>query len=163
MLFNPVPSKQVIEIYFFHKRDNENYPLLVFNDTKVQLVNSKKHLGLILDSQLDFNKSIDNKINKCKKIIGTTKRLSLILSRKDLLTIYKSFVRPKLYYADKIYDKSFSESFKRKIEMVQYKAALMITGVIKGTSRDRLYQELRLEYLADRKRSRRLFFFHIIM
>ena len=79
------------------------------------------------------------------------KRLSLILSRKSLLTIYKSFVRPNLDYADIIYDKPFNESFKRKIEMVQYKAALVITGAIKGTSRDRLYQELGLESLADRR------------
>ena len=56
------------------------------------------------------------------------KRLSLILSRKGLLTIYKSFARPNLDYADIIYDKPFNESFKRKIEMIQYKAALVITG-----------------------------------
>ena len=47
--------------------------------------------------------------------------------------------------------------------MVQYKAALVINGAIKGTSRDRLYQELGVESLADRKRSRRLFFFHKII
>ena len=76
---------------------------------------------------------------------------TLILSRKSLLTIYKSFVRPNLNYADAIYDKPFNESFKRKIEIVQYKAALVITGVIKGTSCDRLYQELGLESLADRR------------
>ena len=39
----------------------------------------------------------------------------------------------------------------------------MITGTIKGTSRDRLYQELGLQSLGDRRRSRRLFFFHEIM
>ena len=163
MLFNPDPSKQAIEISFSHKRDNVSYPSLVFNDNKVQLANSQKHLGLILDSKLDFNEHIDNKINKCNKVIGIMKRLSLILSRKSLLTIYKSFVRPNLDYADIIYDKPFNESFKRKIEMVQYKAALVITGAIKGTSRDRLYQELGLESLADRRWSRRLFFFHKII
>ena len=73
------------------------------------------------------------------------------MSRESLLTIYKSFVRPNLDYADIIYDKPFNESFKRKIEMVQYKAALVITGAIKGISRDRLYQELGLESLADRR------------
>ena len=85
------------------------------------------------------------------------------LSRKSLLTIYKSFVRPNLDYTDIIYDKPFNESFKRKIEMVQYKAALTITGAIKGTSRDRLYQELDLESLEDRRWPRRLFFFHKII
>ena len=118
ILFNPDPSKQAIEICFSHKRENENYPSLVFNDTKVQLANSQKHLGLILDSKLDFNKYIDNEINKCNKIRGIMKRLSLILVRKSLLTIYKSFVRPNLDCTDIIYDKPFNESLKRKIEMV---------------------------------------------
>ena len=36
-----------------------------------------------------------------------------------------------------------------KLKMVQYKAALEITGVTKGTSCDRLYQEFGLESLAD--------------
>ena len=163
MLFNPDPSKQAIEIFFSHKRDNISYPSLVFNDNKVQLANSQKHLGLILDSKLDFNEHIDNKINKCNKVIGIIKRLSLILSRKSLLTIYKSFVRPNLDYADIIYDKPFNESFKRKLEIVQYKAAPVITGAIKGTSRDGLYQELGLESLADRRWSCKLFFFYKII
>ena len=160
MLFNPDPSKQAIEICFSHKSENKNYPSLMFNDTKVQLATNQKHLGLILDSRLDFNEHIDYKINKCNKIIGILKRLSLTLSRKSLLTIYKSFVRPILDYTEIIYDKSFNESFKRKNEMVQYRAALVITGAIKGTSRDRLYQELGLESLANTRWSRRLFFFH---
>ena len=42
-------------------------------------------------------------------------------------TIYKSFARANLDYADIIYDKPIHKSFKRKIEMVQYKAALVIT------------------------------------
>ena len=65
MLFNPDPSKQAIEICFSHKRENKNYPSLMFNDTKLQLATSQKHLGLILDSRLDFNEHIDYKINKC--------------------------------------------------------------------------------------------------
>ena len=73
-----------------------------------------------------------------------TKRLSLTLLRKILL-IYKSFVTSNLDYADIIYDKHFNESFKRKIEIAQYKAALVISSAIKGTSRGRLYQEFGLE------------------
>ena len=48
-------------------------------------------------------------------------KLSLFLSRKTLLTVCKFFVRPNLDYADIIYDKPFSESFKIKIEMIQYR------------------------------------------
>ena len=69
-------------------------------------------------------------------------RLSMILSTKSLLTIYKSFVRPILDYADVIYDKPCTESFKGKLEIVQYNACLDITGAIRGTSKERLYREL---------------------
>ena len=129
-----------------------------FNSTDVQIADSQKHLGLILDSKLNFNEHIETKITKCNKI-GLMKKLSLILSRKSLLTIYKSFVRPNLDYADIIYNKPFNESLKRKIEMVQYNAALIITGAFKGTSRDKIYQELGLESLADRRWTRKLIFF----
>ena len=57
------------------------------------------------------------------------KKLSLFLLRKILQT-YKSFGRPNLDDADIILDKPFNESFKTKIEMIQYRAALFITGVI---------------------------------
>ena len=126
----------------------------MFNDFKVQLATSQKYLGLILDSRLDFNGHIDNKINKCNKIIGIMRRLSLILSRN---TLYKAFVRSYLDYIDIIYVKPFHESFKRKIGMVQYEAALVITGAIKGISRDITYQELGSESVADGRWSRRLF------
>ena len=91
------------------------------------------------------------------------KKLSLFLSRKTLLTIFKSFVRPNVDYDNMIYDKPFNESFKTKIEMIQYRAALVTTGAIKGTLRDRLDQEIGLESPADRRSSRKIFFLHKIM
>ena len=87
------------------------------------------------------------------------KKLSQILSRKSLLTIYKSFVRPNLDHADIIYDKPLNESFKKKIEMVQYNATL----AIKGTCHDKIHQELGLEYLVERRWSKKIFFLHKII
>ena len=136
---------------------------MTFSSDKVQSVPCQKHLGLILDSKLDFNEHINNKISKFNKIIGVMKKFSSTLSRKTLLTIYKSFIRPNLDYADIIYDKPSNEAFKNKLEMVQYRAALVITSAFKGTSRDCLYEELGLESLANRRWSRRLFFFHKIL
>ena len=126
-------------------------------------MDSQKHLGLVLDSKLNFNEHIESKITKCNKIIGLMKKLSQFLSRKSLLTIYKSFVRSILDYADIIYDKPLNESFKKKIELAQYNAALIITGAIKGTFRDKIYQEMGLESLADRRWSWKLIFFHKII
>ena len=91
------------------------------------------------------------------------KKLSLTLSRNSLLAICKTFVRPILDYADIIYDKPPTESFKDKLEMVQYSAALVITGAFKGTSLDRIYRELGLESLTERTWSRKIFFFYKIL
>ena len=163
MSFNPDPNNQTIEVCFSNKRDKGNYPPLHFNSTNVQVADSQKHLGLVLDSKLNFNEHIESRISKCNKIIGLMKKLSQILSRKSLLTIYKSFVKPNLDYTNIIYDKPLSKSFKKKIEMVQYNAALIITDAIKRTCRDKIYQELDLKSLADRTWSRKLIFFYKIV
>ena len=75
------------------------------------------------------------------------RKLQPVIPRAALLTIYKSFVRPHLDYGDVIYDCAFNESFQNKLESVQYNAALVITGAIRGSSREKLYQELGLESL----------------
>ena len=81
MLFNPDPIKEAIEVCFSHKRDKVVYPPLKFNNNDAQSANSQKHLGLVLDSKVDFNEHVNNKINKCNKSIGIMKKLSLTLSR----------------------------------------------------------------------------------
>ena len=91
------------------------------------------------------------------------KRLSLRLSRKQLLTICKTFVRSHLDYADIIYDKPFNDSFKEKLEKVQFSASLIFTGAIKGTSRERLYKALGLESLCDRRWHHKLVLFYKIV
>ena len=63
------------------------------------------------------------------------------LPRDTLLRIYKSFIRPQLDYED-VHEKSNNESFKNKIENIQYKACIAITGAIQGTSRKHLCYEL---------------------
>ena len=94
------------------------------------------------------------------KIIGTIKRLNSILPRSSLLTIYKSFVRPHLDYGDVIYDQPNNQTLCDRIESVQYDAALAITGAIRGTSKIKLYNEIGLESLKDRRWMRRLSFFY---
>ena len=69
-------------------------------------------------------------------------------------------IRPHLDYGDIIHDKPDNESFKSKIENIQYKACTAITSAIQATSRERLYQELGLESSENRRWYRKLLFFH---
>ena len=78
------------------------------------------------------------------------------MPRKSLITIYKAFLRPLIDYGDIIYDQPQNESFCEKLETVQYKIALAITGAIQGSSRGKIYQELGLESLKSRRWYKRL-------
>ena len=73
IFFNTDPNKQAIEVRVPNKHDKEKYPSLQFNSTDIQIADSQKHLGLILDSKLNFNEDIGSKITKFNRIIALMK------------------------------------------------------------------------------------------
>ena len=97
---------------------------------------------MVLDTKLDFNVHIKNVQSKINKTIELLRKLQNILPRQLLITIYKTFMKPHLGYADIIYDRAYNSSFHQNIESIQYNAALAITGAIRGTSKEKIYQEL---------------------
>ena len=163
MCFNPDPSKQAKEIVFSRKRSNNQLPVLMFNSSIISPGVSHKHLGMILDSKLNFNNHLCEKISKANKGMGIIRRLYNVLPRATLINIYKAFVRPHLHYGDIIYDNSSNSTFSQMIESVQYNAALAITGAIRGSSREKLYRELGFESLHDRRWYRKLCFYYKIL
>ena len=80
-----------------------------------------------------------------------------------LVTIYKSFIRPHLEFADVTFDKPSSANFSNRIEPAQYNVVLAIAGTISGTSKEKLYQELRFETMKERRWFRRLCYFYRIL
>ena len=59
----------------------------MLKDAKVQFATNQEQLVFVLASKLDFIQHINNKINKCIKIIGMMERRSLAFSVKILLSI----------------------------------------------------------------------------
>ena len=102
---------------------------------------------MILDTKLDFQEHPKNNFSKISKILGILRKLQKILTRPPLLTIYKSFTRPRLDYGDIIYYKACNTSFLQNLEKIQYNSAFAIAKAIRGTSKEKLYQELGLESL----------------
>ena len=83
--------------------------------------------------------------------------------RDSLITIYKSFIRSHLDYADVIFDKPSNTTFSNRIKSTQYNAALAITGTIRGTFKVKLYQELGFETMKERGWFQRLCCFYKIL
>ena len=84
------------------------------------------------------------------------------MPRSNLLTKYKTFTRSWLDYADIIYDQAYNSAFHDKLESIQYNVCLAITGAIRSTSTEKIYQELGLESLKSRHWFRKLCHFYKI-
>ena len=55
-----------------------------------------------------------------------------------------------------MYDQDYNASFHQKLDLLQYNACLVITGAIRGTSWEKLYEELDLKSLKLRRWFRKL-------
>ena len=67
--FNPDPLQQATEVLFSCKNNVQTHPQIIFNGTVVTKVEEQKHLGLLLESNLSFQKHRSEKIRKAKKNI----------------------------------------------------------------------------------------------
>ena len=70
MSFNPDPKKQAQAGTFSPKSNATSHLPLVFNNNNVTQTTSQKHLGIILDTRLSFEKHLETLIYKINKTIG---------------------------------------------------------------------------------------------
>ena len=94
-------------------------------------------------------------LKKVNKTIGLLRKLQNWLPRTTLITIYRAFVRTHLDYVDILYDQAFNSSFHDRLESVQYNACLAITAAVRGASKEKFLESLRL-----RRWYRKLFLFY---
>ena len=76
---------------------------LDFNQNLVKSPSTHKHLGMILDTRLDFKLHLKNVQNKVNKTIGLLRELQNTLPTTSLTAIFKSFIRLHLDYGDITY------------------------------------------------------------
>ena len=152
--FNPDKNKQAVQLIFSHKGPKPSHPFLHFNQAEVPVVNEHKHLGMILDSKLDFSTHVKEAIVKVRRGTGVIRYMAKYVSRDVRDQIYKLCVRPYLDYGDIIYhkhDPEFTHDMTKRLEIIQYSAALAVSGAWRGTNIDRLYEELGWESLYYRR------------
>ena len=162
MTFNPDPNKQGQEVIFSRQIRKTSHPPLIFNNNSVKQEKFQKRLGVYLDGRWDFREHLQNMFIRINKTISLLLKLQNNLPRAPLIRIYKSFIRPHLDYGDISYDQTFNNSFHERLESIQYYAALAITGAIRGSSIEKLYQELGFESLQQRRWYRKLCLFYKI-
>ena len=95
-----------------------------------------------------FNPEITKKLAKLWDFYA---KFNQILPRLSFLAIDKTLIRSGLHFTDIICDQVYNSAFHDKLESVQYNAYLAITSAIRGTSTEKIYQELGLESVKSRR------------
>ena len=134
---------------------NHTVPSPSFRGTPIELVNSHKHLGLIINNSLTWTDHIDYISTKVAKRIGLLRSLKFKLSRSCLKTIYIAHIRSILEYCDFVWD-GCSMACSETVERLQVECMRIITGLPVFCRLDLLYQETGLEALCERRRQHRL-------
>ena len=165
MQFNPDKNKQAVQVIFSQKKEAAAHPPVFLNGSEVVVKAEHKHLGMILDSKLSCQSHVRKAIVKARKGIGIIRFLSRYVSRDVLDQIYKLYyVRPHLDYGDTIYNRygpEFKLEFTKRLESIQYSAALAVSGAWRGTNTDKLYEDLGWEIFCYRRWYRRRHLCHI--
>ena len=159
--FNPSKSESLI---ISRKRNKPVHPELFMSGVgipSVQVHKVHKHLGIFISNDGSWDYHVNQSLTKAWKRIGIMRRLKLRLDRTSLQTIYFSFIRPILEYADVIW-MNLSQYQKDQIEKVQNEAVRIVTGCSKLVSLTDLNKESGWETLSERKYKHKLIFFLMV-
>ena len=153
--FNESKTKTV----YFTRKNNIDVTPLYMNNIQLEALPGHRHLGLFLSPDGRWSEHIHSIYSKACKRVNIMRYLKNKIDRKSLEKIYLGFIRPILEYGSIIWDNcTIGES--DLIESVQLEAARIITGLRKGTPRDKLYRELGWDSLQNRRHNSKLLYFY---
>ena len=124
-----------------------------------QEVNLHKHLGIIFSNDCTWHDHLDYIKSKAWTRINVMRKLKFKLDRKSLQTIYFTFIRPILEYADVVWN-NCTQYEATELEKIQYEAARIVTGATKLVSINSLIHETGWETLLDRRKKHKLLMFY---
>ena len=143
--FNAGKTKDII----FSNKLLNNSPPLIFNNEIINRVNTHKHLGVYLTSNLDWSVQINEVCLKANRKLSVLRNAKM-LKRKTLDVLYKIIVRSVIDYALPVYANTLKQTEIARLERVQYRAAKLVTGALHFTSCDKLNIELGWETIQKR-------------
>ena len=86
---------------------DEDTPLRLdvkIDDSVIEQVSSHKILGVVIDSQMNYESHIDELCKKLSKCIGLLKHISPFLKQRQRETYYNGVIKPTLLYGSMIWD-----------------------------------------------------------
>jgi hypothetical protein len=143
--FNAGKTKDII----FSNKMLNNSPPLVVNDSFINRVNTHRHLGIYLTSNLDWSTQINDICLKANRKLAVLRNVKF-LKRNTLDLLYKITVRSVIDNALLTYANNLKLTDFARLDRLQYRAAKLVTGALHFTSRDKLNNELGWENMQTR-------------
>ena len=133
------PSKtQALSIAPFIHKSSPSLSINLCNNI-VNITNTAKYLGILIDNQLSFKSHIHFLEKKLSRSVGIMAKLSYHLLLNVLLTLYHSLVHIHLIYALPVWATTFP-TYLVKLKRLQNKAMRIITKI---SPKDRISQHYR--------------------
>ena len=154
--FNPDKTESLL---ISRKTSGPIHPPVFMLNQEVNEVDKHKHLGIVLSGDCSWHHHINYIKEKAWARINIMRKLKFLLDRKSLETIYISFIRPVIEYADIIWD-NCTQTDKQELEKIQLEAARISTGATKLISVQKLYEETGWEPLEIRRKKHKLALFY---
>jgi hypothetical protein len=132
--------------YMFFKPKSKKYDSsisLSINGTTIQLVNSTKFIGVMLDSNLRWDHHIKMIRGKVGRGIGIICRARKALEKETLLTLYYSMIYPYLTYCVEVWGNS-AQIYISTLQKLQKKVIRIITSSKPRTESDPLFKKLNI-------------------
>jgi len=129
-------TDKTVGIVFTNKKINTDAITIKIDNRTILFKNSCKLLGVVFDSHLTWKQHVDSLLQRATRGLNLMRCISGTSwgSNKDtLLLIYKSVILSNFDYCCFTYANSSLSNCKR-LDSVQYKALLLATGGMKGTS-----------------------------
>ena len=100
---------------------------IMLSGTSIKIVDDTKFLGVIISSNLNWNKHIDVVLNKISKTTGIISKVRHLLPRFGTRTLYVTLVEPYLSYCNIVWAQSKPTTYLDKIFRTQKKYCRLIT------------------------------------
>ena len=128
--------------------------------TPLTVVDHSKYLGVILQSNLNWNKHVEQKVSKASSMLALIQRNLKISSIKTKELAYKALVRPQLEYACTVWS-PWQQGLTTMIEKVQRRAARFVFNDYSyNSSVTDMLSKLQWDSLELRRKKSRLHMFY---
>ena len=138
-----INTKKTVGVLFTQKHISNDSITLKIQGTKINFQNSCKILGVFFDRRMTWLPHIEHISAKCTKSLNILRCVSGSnwgANKHILLTLYKALILSYLDYCCFTYD-NCSKSTLKRLDTIQYKALLLVTGGLRGTALNALLSE----------------------